>query len=477
MANIIERLSILASKDPNHILLSDSNKSLTNSEVYDLALRVGGYLKGKGIENSPIVVSVSRSVESIIFFYGIAASGNYYIPVLSDMPYEKLKKIKEASDAKYLIEADPLSEKSDLFETLDSKELLSGNKLEKPVDIDNKPIYVVFTSGSTGIPKGVIKTHENVIAFIDNFMETFTFLNKERMANQTPFSFDASAKDIYLVLAMNGTLYIPDKSVFALPGETIKYLNENHITYICWVPSALTMIAKVKALNFTELSDLKYVFFVGEVFAPKYLNYWLEKAPDIRYFNTYGSSEVAGVSLYHEVIGIQPLDKELPTGKPLKNNEVKLLDGEIVIKSKQVSIGYINDPQKDKIAFDRSTNPTSLHTGDYAHIDENGDIVFETRKDFQIKHLGYRIELQEIEVAVMSLPYIDNCCCLFDQAKDKIVLFFTLNTELEGYKKAIIDDLNKKLAFYMLPNRYELLSEMPLNANGKIDRAGLKSRL
>ncbi len=477
MPNIIERLSILASQDPTHILLNDSKKSLTNKEVYESALRIGGYLKEKGIENSPIIISVSRTLDSLLYFYGVAASGNYYIPVLPDMPYEKLKKIKEASNAKYLIEADELIEKGDLFETLNNQELLSGSPLDKPMEVDNKPIYVVFTSGSTGTPKGVMKTHENVLSFIDNFMETFPFLKEERMANQTPFSFDASAKDIYLVLAMNGTLFIPDKSVFALPGETVKYLNNNHITYICWVPSALTMIAKVKALNFCQLIDLKYVYFVGEVFAPKYLNYWLEKAPNIRYFNTYGSSEVAGVSLYHEVIGEQPLDKELPTGKPLKNNEVKLIDGEITIKSKQVALGYINDQEKDKIAFDRSTNPTTLHTGDYARIDENGDVVFETRKDFQIKHLGYRIELQEIEVAVMSLPYIDNCCCLYDKEKDKIVLFFTLNSEIEGYKKVIIDDLNKKVAFYMIPNRFELLKEMPMNANGKIDRAGLKARL
>lgn len=477
MPNIIERLAKIAEKEPTHCLLVDNEKSLTSKEVYEASLKIAGFLFSHKIVDEPIIVSVSRTVLSILSFYGIAASSNYYIPVLPDMPYEKLKKIKDASKAKYLIEVEPLTDKNDLFTSLSLNDLLKAKPLLKPIDVSNRPLYVVFTSGSTGTPKGVLKTHENMMAFIDNFMETFPFLGEERLANQTPFSFDASMKDIYLVLKMNGTMFIPGKSVFALPGETIKYLNENHITYICWVPSALTMIAKVKALNFTPLNELKYVYFVGEVFAPKYLNYWVEKAPHIRYFNIYGSSEVAGVSLYHEVIGLQELDKELPTGKPLKNNKVELLDGEIIIQSGQVALGYINDPEKDKIAFDRSTTPTTLHTGDYARIDENGEIVFETRKDFQIKHLGYRIELQEIEVAVMSLPYIDSCCCQFDKLKDKIVLFFTLNQELDGYKKVIIDDLNKKLAFYMIPNRFELLESMPLNANGKIDRTLLASRL
>ncbi len=477
MANVIELLSKLANEEPNHPLLDDGVNHLSNLEVYQSCLEIAGSLIEKGIENQPIVVSVSRTIDSILYFFGIAASGNCYIPVLSDMPYEKLKKIKEASLANHLIEADPLVEKGDLFETISKETLFSGKPLNNPVILDNKPLYVVFTSGSTGVPKGVIKTHENILAFVSNFLLTFPFLNEERIANQTPFSFDASAKDIYLALGMNGTLFIPDKSVFALPGETIKYLNTNHISYICWVPSALTMIAKVKALNFSKLNDLRYVYFVGEVFPPKYLNYWIEKAPDIRYFNIFGSSEVAGVSLYHEMKGIQSLDKEIPTGKPIKNNEVALLDGEILIKSKQVALGYINDPEKDKIAFDRSTNPTTLHTGDYAKIDENGDIVFQTRKDFQIKHLGYRIELQEIEVAVMALPYIDNCCCLYEKEKDKIVLFFTLNKTLDDYKKTIINDLGKKLAFYMMPNRFEKLDKMPLNQNGKIDRAGLMSLL
>ena len=478
MAHIIDALITLSEKQGDTILFADKNQSCTVKEALQSAYRISAYLHDKKIENQAIFVSVSRTIETPLLFFGIAASGNYYVPVLSDTPKEKLEKMVSATHGGYLFEAEPLLEKGNLLPSLSKEEALAYPKSEPALKkSDNHALYLVFTSGSTGTPKGVLKSHDAMLRFMENFTLTFPFLKKERIANQTPFSFDASAKDIYLSIQLGATLFIPERSVFALPGETLKYLKSQKITMLIWVPSALSMISKVKALNFETLPDLRYVFFVGEAFPAKYLNYWIEKLPDVRYFNIYGSSEVAGVSLYHEIKGPQPLDKPIPTGKGLANNHVSLLDGEILIQSEQVALGYINDEEKDRRTFDRSTKPTTLHTGDYAVYNEEGDIVFETRKDFQIKHLGYRIELQEIEVAALSLPYIENCCCLYDNERDKIVMVLVSNQSEENWKKPLLDDLGRKVASYMLPNKLVRLDKMPLNPNGKIDRVKIKKEV
>lgn len=244
---------------------------------------------------------------------------------------------------------------------------------------------------------------------------------------------------------------------------------------IMWVPSALIMIARIRVLKFMKPQSLKYVFFIGEVFPPKYFNMWYEALPDVRYFNWYGSTEIAGACLYHEITSPLKEDEPMKTGKPLYGNEVKLEDGEICVSSPQVALGYIKDEERNRSTFRLEDGKIFLHTGDYAEYDRDGDIVFRSRKDFQIKHMGYRIELQDIETSVNSLSDIDSCCCLYDSKKDRIVLFATLNDE-----KSIGDILNeckKILPSYMMPGRVILLKSMPLNANGKIDRVKLKETM
>ena len=454
--------------------IKDSNKKINYKELFLEVLDKANYINELGIFHQPILVKVNRNIDSVVAFFAILLSNNYYLPVDEDIPDEKLEKIISLSGTKHYVSfvEDELSISKILFKKPAKREDFSF--FLKKFD-ENYYSYLIFTSGSTGEPKGVIKTHKNIISFINNFTETFPFLSKEKIANQTPFFFDASMKDIYLSLKLGATLFIPNKTTFSLPLETIKYLNENQITYICWVPSILTMIAKTRTLNYLKPEYLKYVFFVGEVFQPKYLNMWIEALPNIRYFNIYGSTEIMGVGLYYEIKGTF-IGESIPTGKPIKNNEVYLDDGEIVIVSDQIAKGYINPNYSGGFKVN-NLGQRVLYTGDYAFYDEDNNIVFSTRKDFQIKHLGYRIELQEIEASLINLQYIDSCCAVYDDSKEKIVLFVTLNRELENPAKQIITDAKRKLQFYMVPNQVIVLKEMPLNQNGKIDRVKLKKEL
>lgn len=470
MENIVELLLKQSQVHPDVLAIQDESRTLTYKELFSEVNLVASNIHQKGIVNSPIIIKVNRNIESVVSLLGVLLSNNYFIPVDEDIPFEKLSKIIEVSNAKHYIsfkEDDLPLEKIDIS---NKTKLIDFDEFSKGFDEQNYS-YVIFTSGSTGNPKGVIKNHENIISFVNNFLDTFDFIKGERIANQTPFFFDASMKDIFVSIASGSTLFVPSKIRFSLPSETVKYLIDKKITMIMWVPSILTMIAKTRTLSYFLPKDLKYVFFVGEVFQRKYLNMWIEALPSVRYFNIYGSTEVMGISLFHEIKGISE-NETIPTGKPIKNNKAILDDGEIVISSKQVAVGYLNEDNKK--TFRMIDNEKYLYTGDYATFDKDGNIVFSSRKDYQIKHLGYRIELQEIEKSLVSLDYIDMCVASYDKKIDKIVLFVTLNKELSEPNKQIIADSKNKLQFYMVPNKVVVLDKMPLNSNGKIDRNYLR---
>lgn len=481
MKNIIEYLKNNAADCPNKIFCVDENVNYSYLESFKIAKKVASALYNKGIKNSPILIRADRNCDTLLTMLGVIMSNNYYVPINPEFSIEKEESVIESSNIKYEISFngkcnDNLTVFS--YESMTSFDEIEGifDLLSKDFNEDNN-MYTIYTSGSTGKPKGVLKTQKNIISFVNNFVETFKFDKGLNIANQAPLFFDASMKDVYLALINCSTLYFPNKSLFAMPVKLIEYLNENKIDYICWVPSALSIIVRLKTFNYIKPEYLKYVLFVGEVFMPKYLNMWIKDLPNVKYVNLYGSSELAGICLYKEINSLLDEDKPIALGKALANNKVYLENGEIVVESDQIATCYVNDEEKNKQVFVERDNTRILKTGDYAFINEEGDIVFTSRKDFQIKHMGYRIELQEIDLSVSALDYIDNCAVLFDNKKDKIVSFVSLNKNVESPVKRIIEDLKNKIPNYMVPNKVVILDNLPLNANGKIDRVKLKGLL
>lgn len=481
MKNIVEFLKNNSDTSPDAIFCVDCNGKYNYFDGFKIVKKVACFLLQNNISNCPILIRANRDCPTLLVMLGIIMSNNYYVPINPDFSKEKEESIIESSNIKYEISFNDVYNENlinfdytsllNCIETENVYEELSQNFNE-----DNN-IYTIYTSGSTGKPKGVLKTQKNIISFVNNFIDTFKFNEKLNIANQAPLFFDASMKDVYLAIATCSTIYFPEKSLFAMPVKLIEYLNENKINYICWVPSALTIIVRLKTFKYIKPAYLKYVFFVGEVFLPKYLNMWISELPDIKYVNLYGSSELAGVCLYKEICNTLDEDKPIALGIPLVNNKVYLLNDEIVVESDQIATCYVNDEEKNKEVFFKKGNISVLRTGDYAFMNEDGDIVFTSRKDYQIKHMGYRIELQEIDLTVSSLKYIDNCAVLFDKEKDKIVAFVSLNDTIESPVKKIIEDLKEKLPNYMVPNKVVVLDCLPLNANGKIDRVQLNGIL
>lgn len=496
-ANVTYWLDETAARFPDKTAYADENKEITFSELRAQARAIAGELTERGLFKKPVAIFLEKGVDVLVSFMGAAYSCNFYSPIDVDMPGSRVNKILEVLEPAVVITTGSLRE---VFSAYDYKgdfllleEVLVSDVRDDALEaarrkgIDTDLLYVLFTSGSTGVPKGVTINHRAVIDYIDWVTETFDITEKDSFGNQAPFYFDNSILDIYSTLKTGATTYIIPKTLFAQPVLLLEYLKEKKINTIFWVPSALIVVAKLKAFKNVDLSDtLRRVLFCGEVMPNKQLNVWRRFLPDVQYANLYGPTEITDACTYYIVDREFSDEEPLPIGFPMPNTDILVLNeknepvtgeeaGELCVRGTSLSMGYYKNPEKTKEAFVQ--NPLNhavpeliYRTGDVVKYNERGEIVYLSRKDFQIKHMGHRIELGEIETAVSSLPEISLNCCLYDEKRQKIVLF--IEEELE---KAYI---NEKIAHlvpeYMLPNKVVRVEKMPFNANGKIDRVKLK---
>ena len=284
-------------------------------------------------------------------------------------------------------------------------------------------------------------------------------------------------------------MHIIPQKCFTFPVMLTRYIAEHKINTILFVPTILCRVADMGLLDKVDISCLKTVCYAGEVMSAKYLNMWMRTLPDALFANLYGPTEATDISVYY-IVNRKFKDSEpVPIGRPCANMDVFILNdndnpvssgeiGELCIRGSSLSYGYYNNPEKTAEVFVQnplnSSYPEKIYrTGDLAHYNENGEIMYDGRKDFQIKHSGHRIELGEIETAVSSLEGIERCCCLHDVAQDKLVLFYCGTLTPEDIRKKLAD----MLPDYMLPNVSVNLEDMPLNLNGKIDRVLLRERV
>ena len=496
MSNILQLFEATVDRFPNKTAIAYEDHRYSFIELKDKARHLGSSIRKKCGRNKPVAVIVNRDAETLILFLSVIYSGNYYIPVDPEMPHSKIHSILEDSDPSLILGDE---QNAALIEALNCKaDFLTLNGADGcTCDYENvsddTPLYMVYTSGSTGKPKGVLKSHGAVKSFIRAFAETFDLNDSEIIGNQNPFFFDASAKDLYLMMYTGATLEIIPSGKFIFPVTLVEYMNERRISYVCWVPTALSLVTQMNTFKKVVPEYLKKVLFVGEVFPMKQLRKWFVALPDITYVNLYGSSEIAGICCYYEIQELPETLDRLPMGKALSNctvflqNEDRIIDapnqiGEVCIAGDALALGYYHDPEKTARVFTDALLPDGktgriLKTGDLAQYDENGNLVFVSRKDFQIKHMGRRIELGEIETAADSIRDIQRCCCLYNDKKKRIELFCELVSDSTITGKEIQSMLREKLSDYMVPSRIHLLEQMPFNANGKINRTLLKEKM
>lgn len=496
--HVLDYLNHMVSVKPDKIAFSNGQDGLTFQEVYAQSRSVGSFLHQRGIYKEPVIVFMNKHPKEIAAFFGVITGGDFYVPIDEEMPGSRIQLILDNVKPRVIICDEGTRETAgtfdfdgeivlydDIFRTKIQEEALK-EIYEKAIDTD--PIYIVFTSGSTGVPKGVAACHRSVIDYIEQLSEVLEFDEDTVFGNQTPLYFDACLKELYPVLKFGASAYLIPRELFMFPIKLIEFLNQYQINTVCWVVSALTMISSFGALDTVTPKYLKTVAFGSEVFPIKQFQKWKKALPEAAFVNLYGPTEGTGMCCYYKVKREFGPEEAIPVGRPFKNTEIILLNekeeragegeaGEICIRGTSLTLGYYNNPEKTAEAFVQ--NPLNhaypeliYRTGDLGRYNEDGDLVFISRKDYQIKHMGHRIELGEIEANVNLLEGIRLSGCIYDEVKGRIVLYYVGDME----EKELAAALRERLPRYMLPNRTLRLADMPFTANGKIDRTALKNK-
>ena len=496
--NILEYLEKTVKEVPDKTAYTDGKHGLTFAEIFRYSRAIGSYLSREGFYREPVVIYMKKSPEAVAAFYGAVYGRCFYVPFDEEMPEYRVSLILETLKPRLMI-CDAYTEKKLAkigfsgrtlrFEDAVKTEIRDEKLAEiREASMDTDPIYIVFTSGSTGVPKGVAACHRSVLDYVENLSKVLGFNRETVFGNQSPLYFDACLKELYPTMMFGATTYLVPKSLFMFPVKLVEYLNENQINTVCWVVSALTMISSMGTFDKVVPKYLHTVAFGSEVFPIKQFNLWRHALPEAQFTNLYGPTECTGMSCYYRVNREFGPDDVIPIGRPFKNTEILLLNdedqpagegetGEICIRGTCVTLGYYRNPEKTKEVFVQ--NPLNdcypeliYRTGDIGRYNEFGELVFVSRKDHQIKHMGHRIELGEIEIHVNQMAGIRMSCCVYDKEREKIVLFYV--GDAEG--KDIIKALKEKLPRYMIPNLVEKIEEMPFTANGKLNRMELKKR-
>ena len=494
--HVLDYLDEIVKKVPEKTAYADDEVSLTFRETDEISRSIGTWLSKQGIYRQPVVVFMKKSPRTIATFFGVIQSGCFYVPIDAEMPADRMHLILENCRAEMLIcDEETLEAAKQLkysgrivqyqeicgFPAEDT--LLAGIRAQA-LDID--PVYILFTSGSTGVPKGVCACHRSVLDYVEQLSDVMGFSENTVFGNQTPLYVDACLKELYPTLKFGATTYLIPHSCFLFPIKLVEYLNEKRINTICWVASALIMVSAFGTFETVRPEYLRTVAFGSEVFPLKQFCLWKEALPEAKFVNLYGPTEGTGVCCHYTVTRDLEENEPIPIGFPFKNTQILLLneenrlaedgeEGEICIRGTGVTLGYYNNPERTSESFVQNPLNTSYpeiiyQTGDIGRRNKYGELVFVSRRDYQIKHMGHRIELGEIEADVNLLEAVKMSACIYDTEKNKIILYY-VGSETPA---EITGRLKEKLPRYMLPNKVVQMEQLPFTANGKIDRKTLQ---
>ena len=496
--NILEYLENSAKCHAEKTAVTDGKISYRYRELEELSMRIGSALAGRVNIGEPIAVLTEKNADAVGIFLGIVQAGAFYSFLNPELPQKRLEQIQSVLHANYLITdeehlklAERLTDQNHILMIKELKKVpINKEKLQliRSKMIDTDPLYANFTSGSTGVPKGVVVSHRSAIDFIDQFSELFSITDSDVIGNQAPFDFDVSVKDIYTALKSGAALLVIPRSFFSQPKLLLDFICEYKVTTMIWAVSALCLITAFHGLDYRTPTTVKRVLFSGEVMPLKHLNIWMEKLPEAEFVNLYGPTEITCNCTYHRIVRGRDYTKGIPIGKAFPNEEVFLLDengivteegklGEICVRGTALALGYFrNSEQTEKVFVENPLNkwyPERIYrTGDLGTYTKDGEILFKGRKDFQIKYMGHRIELEEIEQAVSKIKGVERCCAIFDEEKQRLYGFYIGSIE----KKELHSQLTGLLPRYMIPGVLEQLEAFPLTKNGKTDRRLLLER-
>ena len=348
------------------------------------------------------------------------------------------------------------------------------------------PLYIIYTSGSTGNPKGVMTSHLSLMTYINAYCDVMHIEGDDVLGNQSPLDYIAAIRDIYLPLKTGCSTAIIPKEYFMEPNALFDYMNEKKVSSVGWSVSAFTILTSLGAFEETELKSLRKICFSGSVMPCRVLRKWQENLPKAHFVNQYGPTEATASCTYYIVDHTVEEDEVLPIGQAYDNYRVFLIDehgnesavgeqGEICVCGPILALGYYNDWKRTEAAF--TLNPLNkaypermYRTGDYGRLDEDGILHFCGRMDRQIKHMGHRVELDEVEHAANVVEGVAESCVIYNKSKEVLILFYTGDCDRRSLALALRDELPG----FMVPRKIKKLEQLPKLPNGKYDMKKLE---
>lgn len=490
--SILSLFSLAAKQYPDKIALHYFSEKLNYKQLDNLSNKVAGMLINRNIlRNSPILIEVEKSLATVVYLLGILKAGCYYIPVTSNIPINRLNYLLENSQCGMAFLShyyDQLHIKNGLTCILMEKDL---SKFEKSRDIDvsyitslikpDDPVCCLYTSGSTGHPKGVLMSHVGFSTFFEEIKPIMNMNHNAICLNTAPFIFDVSIIDVFFPLVMGATVVISPEII--LPNMTLKMIHQHRITHMCGVSSTINLLfGNAELLANYDISSLITVMTGAELLHQKTLLTLLSHAPSVTIINGYGLTETTCVVLAFTINGHNVNDYFLyPIGKPLPSVGVKILTtddsednrGELLLSGDQIMLEYLNNPEANSKVFVEYEGKRYLKTGDIVSYDKDRNIIFHGRNDTQVKINGYRIDLNEVKYNILSIQIVKEAEVFIANSMIAVVLSLHSKPVNEKEKVRVIDNvkesLNDLLPKYMHPKKWLILEDLPKLSTGKSD--------
>jgi amino acid adenylation domain-containing protein len=515
-------LSESAARYPEKDAVVFKDQTITYEELERESNRLAHELLVLGTEKGARVgIHMRRGINPIIAAFGVLKAGATYVPVDPMSPSRRLNYVVTKCDIKILLTlqnqltnvGEAFPDKSPLqtvivmdqrgidSPSLGSTRLISWQNISAELEeeaprvnvTDSDLAYILFTSGSTGAPKGVMISHLNSITFVNAAHDFFQIRAEDRFSHICPLHFDMSVVDLFVPLKAGATVVVIPETTAIFPVKLAEIIAKNRISVWNSVPSALSLLANLSNLDSYDLSSLRLALFAGEIFPLKYLRRLRQSVPGARFCNMYGQTE-ANSSTYYWVDRL-PTDASaiLPIGRPFPNFEVFALDeggrqvarpgqeGELYVKASSVALGYWDESKKTEESFVKNPlrpdlNERIYKTGDLVRLDSDGNYVFLGRKDHMIKSRGYRIEIGEIESVLCNHPEVKTAVVIpipDDFIGNRISAVVVPLTPSRITKSDVLKHCSTRLPKYMIPEIIEFRDSLPATSSGKVDRKEL----
>jgi amino acid adenylation domain-containing protein len=490
------RLWRAADARPNGPAIVDGDTTVSYRELANEVRQLAAMLVDAGAKpGERVAVLLDKSATAIAALYAVLASGAAYVPLDPDAPASRIETIvRDCTPCALLTERTraPLWESLRAVPhviTVDSDE---PNDAAEDLDLDRARssdlAYILYTSGSTGVPKGIAHTHESALAFVEWAASEFRLTPDDRVASHAPFHFDLSTFDLYSVPAAMATMVLVPRAAAMFPRTLRDFLREQAITVWYSVPWPLMQLAERSGLEAGELSALRAVLYAGEPFPVASLRHLMSLLPGARFANLYGPTE-CNVCTWHDIASLDD-DADVPIGHPIAGVDAlavaddRVVDaggvGELYVHGPTVMQGYWGDAARTAATLvdhpvDADGRGPWLRTGDLVEVLTDGGFRFRGRRDDQVKHRGNRVELGDVEAALSSHPAVAACAVVLvpdDRVGTRLVAFVSAQDTAPA-ESDLREACAQALPRYMVPDRFEFLSTLPRTSTGKTDRRAL----